>query len=58
MTFLEELDVLRGPLEPFVRAYNRRAKAPTEQGARQKAKEARQVAELRVGLYQIEELFL
>jgi hypothetical protein len=58
ISFLAELDVLRGPLEPFVRVYNRRAKAPTEQDARQKEKEAYQTAELRLGLYQIEELFL
>ena len=57
ISFLEELDVLRGPLEPFVRAYNK-AKAPAEQDARRKEKEAYQAAELRLGLYQIEELFL
>ena len=56
--FLEELDVLRGPLEPFARAHNRSAKAPIEQDARQKEKEAYQAAELRIGLYQVEELFL
>lgn len=58
VSFLEELDALRGPLEPFARAYNRSLKAPIEQDARQKQKEANQAAELRIGLYQIEELFL
>jgi hypothetical protein len=58
ISFLEELDVLRGPLEPFVRAYNRSAKATIEQDAKQRQKEAYQAAELRIGLYQIEELFL
>ena len=50
--------MLRGPLEPFVRVYNSRVKAPTEQDARKKEKEAYQAAEVRLGLYQIEELFL
>src|SRR5258706_4822368 len=58
ISFLEELDVLRGPLEPFVRAYNSREKAPAEQDARQKEKESYKAAEVQLGLYQIEELFL
>ena len=58
LSFLEELDVLRGPLEPFVRAHDSKEKAPTEQTARQKEKEAYKAAEIRLGLYQIEELFL
>ena len=58
ISFLEELDLLRGPLEPFARAYNSTAKASTEQDARKKEKEAYQAAEVRLGLYQIEELFL
>ena len=58
ISFLEELDVLRGPLEPFARAYHRSAKALIEQDARQKEKQAYQAAELRIGLYQVEELSL
>lgn len=60
---IEELNRLRGPLEPFVKAElkqarSKRAKRQTDGDWRKKHKEEIEAAELAVGLYQIEDLVI
>ncbi|KAI0347456.1 hypothetical protein BDW22DRAFT_1351894 [Trametopsis cervina] len=66
VTFTDDLDQLRGPLEPFVKAHNQMlrlaAHGPEKPDLsvdwRKKRKEAHEQATIAVGVYQVEELIL